>query len=130
MSAKEHDKAFGTIKTLKTFGTELSYDEDEESQKKKEKNKYVENDIFSINEYIQKANCTLFYIGALPITQKCYICSICNPQEDKYICEFCYYNCHQICRQMKEKKLEQSSQEKTYLIEKDKKAYTSESNNK
>ena len=121
MSAKEHDKAFGTIKTLKTFGTELSYDEDEESQKKKEKNKYVENDIFSINEYIQKANCTLFYIGALPITQKCYICSICNPQEDKYICEFCYYNCHQICRQMKEKKLEQSSQEKTYSIEKDKK---------
>ena len=34
MSAKEHNKAFGTIKTLKTFGTELSYDEDNESEKK------------------------------------------------------------------------------------------------
>ena len=121
MSSKEHDKAFGTIKTLKSFGTQLSYDEEEESEKKKVKNKYVGNDIFSINEYIQKSNCTLFYIGAIPIKQKCYICSICNTQEDKYMCEFCYYNCHKICRQMKEKKLEQVSQEKTYSEEKDKK---------
>ena len=49
-------------------------------------NKDEANALFSINEYLQKENCTIFYIGTLPVMQKCYICNICNPQEDKYIC--------------------------------------------
>ena len=119
MSAKEHNQAFRAVRTLKSFSTELSYDEDED--KGKTNIKSIENETFSINEYFQKASCTLFYIGALPILQKCYTCSICNPQEDKYICEFCYFNCHQICRQLKEEKLQIVTHEKSYMNEKDKK---------
>ena len=118
MSNKNQDKIFSSVRTLKTFNTELSFDDDEDSKKKININDKT-NAIFSITEYFQKQNCTLFYIGVLSISQKCYTCPICNPQEDKYICEFCYFNCHQVCRELKKKKMEIIMHEKTYIEEKD-----------
>ena len=104
MSNNTQDKIFSSVRTLKTFNTELSFDDDEDSKKKINIDDKT-NAIFSIPEYFQKQNCTIFYIGALSISQKCYTCQICNPQEDKYICEFCYFNCHQVCREQKKKKM-------------------------
>ena len=104
MSKKADDKIYKSIKTLKSFGTELSFDDNNET---KIDNKNEVNASFSINEYFQKIECTLFYIGAIPVNQKAYRCSICNPPEDKfikYICEFCYNDCHKICRKLKEEK--------------------------
>ena len=118
MSNNTQDKIFSSVRTLKTFNTELSFDDDEDSKKKINIDDKT-NAIFSIPEYFQKQNCTIFYIGALSISQKCYTCQICNPPEDKYICEFCYFNCHQVCREQKKKKMEIITQAKSYIEEKD-----------
>ena len=118
MSKKSHDKIYSSIKTLKTFNTELSFDDDYEKGKEINNNDKT-NALFSIYEYFQKESCTLFFIGAISVFQKCYTCPICNPQEDKYICEFCYFNCHQICRELKKQKLDIVDKEKTCIEEKD-----------
>ncbi len=97
--SKVNDRIYSSVKTLKTFGTNLSFDSDEDDDKnKKMYKKDNTNVLFSIEEYLQKENCTSYNLGTLPIQQKCYTCSICNPSEDKYICNFCYLNCHQSCR--------------------------------
>ena len=120
MSGNAHKEAWSSVKTLKTFGSQLSFDDDDRKGKKK-KEKITENEFFNIYDYIQKVNCTLFYIGALPVSQKCYTCRICNPQEDKYLCEFCYFSCHQLCRKSKAEKMDIEFKENTYVEEKDKK---------
>ena len=112
--SKAHDKAYQQVKTYKSFGTHISSDDDDDDKERNIYNKDEANALFSINEYLQKENCTIFYIGTLPVMQKCYICNICNPQEDKYICEYCYINCHNICRKLKKEKCENINNEKDY----------------
>ena len=107
MSLKAQDRIYSSVKTLKSYDTNLSYDSDEDDDKKKKKgNKDNNNTTFPINEYLKKENCTSFNLGTLPMPQKCFVCSICSRIEDKYICEYCYINCHEVCREMKKKKLE------------------------
>ena len=107
MSLKAQDRIYSSVKTLKSYDTNLSYDSDEDDDKKKKKvNKDNINETFPIEEYLKKENCTSFNLGTLPMPQKCFVCCICNRSEDKYICEYCYKNCHEICREMKQKKLE------------------------
>ena len=107
MSLKAQDRIYSSVKTLKSYDTNLSYDSDEDDDKKKKKiNKDNTKIIFPIKEYLKKENCTSFNLGTLPMPQKCFVCCICNRIEDKYICEYCYKNCHEICREIKKKKLE------------------------
>jgi hypothetical protein len=99
--AKDIDKIYTSVKTLKSYGSQLSSDSEEEEDKNKNKfNKDNTNELFSVDEYLQKDNCTFFNLGSLPINQKCYTCSICNHQR-KDICEYCYSYCHQACRENK-----------------------------
>ena len=110
MSLKAQDKIYASVKTLKSYASNLSFDSEDEDKKKKRINKDNINLSFAIDEYLKNDNCTSFNLGPLAIPQQCYICSICNQQnqtEDiKYICKYCYDNCHQVCRQIKRKRLE------------------------
>ena len=104
---KAVDKIYSSVKTLKSYATSLSYDtEDDEEKNRKKINKDNINISFSIDEYLQKENCTSFNLGTLPMPQHCYTCSICNQAEDKYLCNYCYINCHQLCRDTKKEKIE------------------------
>ena len=105
MSLKKQDRIYFSVKTLKSYGTNLSYDSDDEEKTKKKYNKNNINLCFSIDEYLKNDNCTSFNLGVLPMHQHCYICPICNQSRDKYLCAFCYKNCHQICRDIKKKKI-------------------------
>ena len=118
MSIKAQDRIYSSVKTLKSYGTNLSNDSDYDEQKKKTINKDNTNISFSIDEYLKNENCTSFNLGTLPIRQQCYTCSICSQLEDKYICKNCYINCHQQCREIKKKKME-SFHDKIYTVEKD-----------
>ena len=110
MSLKAQDKIYASVKTLKSYASNLSFDSEDEDKKKKRINKDNINLSFAIDEYLKNDNCTSFNLGPLAIPQQCYICSICNQQnqtEDiKYICKYCYDNCHQVCREIKRKRLE------------------------
>ena len=106
--SKAVDKIYSSVKTLKSFRTNLSFDSDEDDDRKKTMSKKDNtNDLFSIDEYNQKENCTYYNLGTIPMSQKCYTCSICdqtNQSEEKYICQFCYLNCHKPCRDSRDKK--------------------------
>ena len=107
MSLKAQDRIYSSVKTLKSYATNLSYDSEDGDKKKKKYNKDNINLTFAIDEYLKNDNCTSFNLGPLAIPQQCYSCSICNPSDDtKYICKYCYNNCHKICRETKMKKFE------------------------
>ena len=117
MSSKGQDRIYTSVKTLKSYATNLSFDSDDDDKKNKKITK--SNISFSIQDYIKRGNCTSFNLGTLAMPQHCYTCSICNQAEDKYICQYCYKNCHQICRDKKKEKLEAilhkiSAEEKDY----------------
>ena len=84
-----------------------SKDLNESSQKKgikkpkEEENQDNNNEInkFSIEkDYLPLDECTAMNLGPERIYQKCFICRICSPKNDHYICKFCYFKCHQKCR--------------------------------
>ena len=68
--------------------------------KKNDKKKEVKRlEAFSIKtDYLNKKRCTTFYFGSTPIKQKCFTCSECIRKKTLEICEFCYEQCHSICR--------------------------------
>ena len=105
MAVRAQDRIYSSVKTLKSYGTNLSFDSDDD-KKTKNITKKNANISFSIDNYLKRENCTFFNLGPLPMTQHCFTCSICNQTEDKYICYYCYQNCHQICRDKKREKLE------------------------
>ena len=51
------------------------------------------------DDYLLKTQCTSLNSGPLEIPQQCYVCGICNARKDRYICKYCYYNCHSQCRE-------------------------------
>ena len=59
----------------------------------KEKEKFVIE-----SSYLKLEECTAMTLGNEKIYQKCFICPICNPKKNLYICKFCYNKCHQKCR--------------------------------
>ena len=59
MSGNAHKEAWSSVKTLKTFGSQLSFDDDDRKGKKINE-KITENEFFNIYDYIQKVNCTIF----------------------------------------------------------------------
>ena len=84
-----------------------SKDFNESSQKKdikkaqEEENQDNNNDINKFNiekDYLPLDECTAINLGPERIYQKCFVCRICNPKNDHYICKFCYFKCHQKCR--------------------------------
>ena len=78
------------------------------------------NEIFKIEEdYIEKNGCTSITFGTEPIIQKCYICSICNPEKNNYICKYCYLTCHSYCRSNYSFNPDKLREENNYLNEKE-----------
>ena len=109
MPLNNKDRIYTSVKTFKSYGTNLSFDsDDEEDLRKKRLKRNSMNLTFEIDEYLKIENCTSYNLGTLPMSQKCYTCSICNQNEDnkKYICEYCYNNCHKVCRDLKKEKLD------------------------
>lgn len=49
-------------------------------------------------DYRAKEDCTSFFFGAEPISQQCYVCSLCNPLRTQKMCKHCYEVCHEKCR--------------------------------
>ena len=78
---------------------------------KKEEEKFIIEE-----EYLNLDECTAINLGPEKIYQKCFVCSICNPKKDHYICKFCYTKCHQKCRNILkiEPKQEDSKGEKEF----------------
>ncbi len=114
-----YDKIFFSVKTLKTLGPGISIGSDDFNKNRINNKNHVTN-LFSVDDYFKKNNCTIFYLGSLPILQKCFICSICNPHKDKkYICEYCYLNCHNLCREVKKKHLYDHGKEFKFVYEQD-----------
>ena len=78
--------------------------EEQSKEKKKEKNipkLKDDKDKFIIESaYLKLEECTAMTLGNEKIYQKCFICPICNPKKDKFICKFCYNKCHQKCREI------------------------------
>ena len=74
---------------------------------------------FDISKFLLKKYCTSLYFGTEKIKQQCYICEICNPSQDKKICEFCYLNCHSQCRSIKSYNSELSKEIDKKKIKKD-----------
>ena len=63
------------------------------NQKKKDDNRFIIEE-----DYSKFDECTAMNLGPEHIFQKCYVCSICSPKKNYYMCKYCYYNCHQNCR--------------------------------
>ena len=64
-------------------------------KEKEKKNK----EVFSFEtDFLNKKRCTIFYFGSTPITQKCFKCSDCIRKKTLKICQFCYEQCHSVCR--------------------------------
>ena len=49
-------------------------------------------------DFLSKKQCTTYYFGSSPISQKCYKCSECVRKKSLKICKFCYEVCHSVCR--------------------------------
>ena len=78
------------------------------------------NETFKIEEdYIEKNGCTSITFGTEPIIQKCYVCSICNPDKNNYICKYCYDTCHSNCRLDYNFNPDKLREENNYLNEKE-----------
>ena len=78
MSIKAQDRIYSSVKTLKSYDSNLSLDSDDDDKNKTRINRGNINVSFSIDEYLKKENCTSFNLGTMPIPQQCYACSICN----------------------------------------------------
>ena len=73
--------------------------EDEDKKEIKIKETSGDNNIFIIEEdYLKIEECTALTLGPVSINQKAFVCLYCSAKKDNYICKFCYYNCHQKCR--------------------------------
>ena len=88
------------INNLESTSRERLKKPEKKKEEKKEENKEKEKeDKFIIESaYLKMVECTAMTLGPEKIYQKCFICPICNPKKNNYICKFCYINCHQKCR--------------------------------
>ena len=86
---------------------EIIKETEQNKEKKKEKKdlkkiKEQEEKFIIEADYLKKDECTAMTLGNEKIYQKCFICPICNPKKNNYICKFCYNKCHQKCREITE----------------------------
>ena len=78
---------------------EIIKDKEFPKEKKNQKKIIEEEGKFIIESvYLKLEECTAMTLGNEKIYQKCFICPICNPKKNFYICKFCYNKCHQKCR--------------------------------
>ena len=86
----------------KSSSREILKDEEQSKEKKKDKNilkiKDKKEKFIIESAYLKMEECTAMTLGKEKIYQKCFICPICNPKKDRFICKFCYNKCHQKCR--------------------------------
>ena len=89
-----------TISRNKTVFTEVK-------QEFSRKQEYI-NKTFEFKDFISKNGCTSYLFGNEIIEQKAYICFICDKRDkDKhFICDYCYKNCHQNCRNFSKENLD------------------------
>ena len=89
------------MKESETNGNQpLNSNEILDNLKKKEKKKEQKRlEAFSIKtDYLNKKRCTTFYFGSTPIAQKYFECNECIRKKTLKLCEFCYEQCHSVCR--------------------------------
>ena len=73
----------------------------EEKKNKKSKKNDINNEEIKFiieEEYLPFDECTAITLGPVTLFQKCFVCPYCSPKNDHYLCKFCYYKCHQKCR--------------------------------
>ena len=77
---------------------EINKEDNNKTKEKKEKDKKEKEKFVIELSYLKLEECTAMTLGNEKIYQKCFICPICNPKKNLYICKFCYNKCHQKCR--------------------------------
>ena len=99
----DYEKASSKIFSLRDYKKSLN----NKNTQNNENNK-IENSFIIEDEYLDLDECTAIDLGPEHIYQKCYICPICSPKKNYYICKFCYNVCHEKCRNISqtEKKLD------------------------
>ena len=89
------------IKLTKTFSRNKTlFTEVKQEFRRKQENI---NKTFEFNDFIAKKECTSFYFGKEKIEQKGYVCFKCDKKAKHFICDYCYNNCHQKCRNSSKK---------------------------
>ena len=79
-------------------------------------NQTLATDTFTIDEdFLEKTQCTSISLGPEPIMQNCYVCPICNPKRNHLLCSYCYFNCHQQCRDIEGKNSDKVKEENNFL---------------
>ena len=73
-------------------------EENDKKEKENKEEKEKEDKFIIESSYLKMVECTAMTLGPEKLYQKCFICPICNPKKNNYICKFCYINCHQKCR--------------------------------
>ena len=53
---------------------------------------------FDYADLMSTKSCTSYYFGEEPIEQKAFICAVCDARKKNFMCNYCYNNCHQKCR--------------------------------
>ena len=92
-SSRERIKDEDPQKEIKKEDNNKTKENERKGKDKKEKEKFV----IELS-YLKLEECTAMTLGNEKIYQKCFICPICNPKKNLYICKFCYNKCHQKCR--------------------------------
>ena len=69
---------------------------------------------FDYNQLISVNLCTSYYLGDECYRQKAFFCSICDPKQKYYICNYCHKFCHKKCRNTL-KEIPKSLEEYEYL---------------
>ena len=70
------------------------------------------NQTFNFSEYLTKSECSSLLFGHTKIDQKCFTCLKCDHKGQKFLCEFCYFNCHNNCHPISKEKM-------AFLLEKE-----------
>ena len=77
-------------------------------------------DTFDIDEdFLNKDGCTAVTLGLEPMSQRCYVCTICDIKKEHYICNYCYLRCHEKCRLLEGKDSPKSKEENNYIGDKE-----------
>ena len=97
---EEYKEPESSSRMLSSKELSESQKNEEKKEKKKKKNNINTEEIKFIieEEYLPLDECTAMTLGPVTLFQKCFVCPYCSPKNDQLICKFCYYKCHQKCR--------------------------------
>ena len=50
------------------------------------------------NNFLKHPSCSCYTLGKSSIYQPYFICTICSPKKNEFMCQYCYNTCHKQCR--------------------------------